>query len=72
MRQKMAKNKQHVLEKRSDPKKVQKNVYDKWLTTNGNKKSTRKIVKIGFGSFTEQRSCYEIKAFGLRPSLGTS
>lgn len=72
MRQKMAKNKQHVLEKRSDPKKVQKNVYDKWLTTNGNKKSTRKIVKIGFGSFTEQRSCYEIKAFSLRPSLGTS
>lgn len=29
MRQKMAKNKQHVLEKRSDPKKVQKNVYDR-------------------------------------------
>lgn len=29
MRKKMAKNKQHVLEKRPDPKKVQKNVYDR-------------------------------------------
>lgn len=29
MRQKMAKTKQHVLEKRPDPKKVQINVYDR-------------------------------------------